>query len=196
MTEVSPPLTGVSFNDHNGKIVHTGIVVTRDLCPFITHLQAGVPYVLTSSARQANATAYKTYQFAHVQLLPALVKLVDGGHVPHIASMRLVTLPHNPWLQRVNETREDTLRRRKKLARKLEEALVEFLRQNNSTDTAGDECLPCSSRPVRLVWEPMALGGRPGLVCSGTTPMALSLWGNHEFTSTLSHAVYCALEIV
>lgn len=184
--DIVHPLTLVVYVKSCGDVSHKGIIVTRECCPDIKWLTPGQLYVLTSSTKTGAHVAYKTRHFLHLQSLADVEKMIREDALPGVTELRLVPLRRNPWVHRPNESKTTAKKRRKRVASALRKMLWRYVMDEWSHK---DACLCLNRRSMALRWVPMKMVTGPGWVASHPSVPPDSVWGTHDFNSSMVHTV-------
>jgi len=193
MPDTMVPLTGVAFVAADGTVLHTGVLVSRDLCPGVRAMRAGCLYVLVSSTRAPAAAAYKVYRFLHLQRLAVVQAQVATKQLPGVARLELRPLPRNPWPQAANETRGELRRRRRRLAAVMAVIMREYV-EDNAPEACPRRCGVLGRRKP-LLWQPAVVAGQPGFMTAGPSALHPVQWGRHVFDSEVTAVVYTGLGV-
>ena len=187
------PLSGVAFVAADGTVLHTGVLVSRELCPGVRAMRTGCLYVLVSSTRRPAATAYKEYRFLHLQRLAVVQAQVATRQLPGVARLEMLPPRHNPWPQGGNETRGELRRRRRRLAAVMSVIMREYV-EDNAPEACPRRCGVLGGRQP-LLWQPAVVAGQPGFMTAGTSALHPVQWGRHDFDSEITAVVYTGLGV-
>lgn len=193
MPDTMVPLTGVAFVAADGAVLHTGVLVSRDLCPGVRAMRAGCLYVLVSSTVSSAATVYRAYHFLHLQRLGVVQAQVAMAQLPGVARLELRPLPRNPWPQAANETRGELRRRRRRLAAVMSVIMREYV-EDNAPEACPRRCGVLGRRKP-LLWQPAVVAGQPGFMTAGPSALHAVQWGRHVFDSEITAVVYTGLGV-